>query len=328
MRDPTDPTYNTTNNSTGYPSLKDVFRGGILGVAIGDALGMPTEGMQIEEIKKVYGYVEDFYPSPLGDLHAGEWTDDTEQMVILAESIIDKIYLDPEDFASKLVSWAERAFKIRTGPTTRQALRNLIRGIPWDRAGVDSATCGAAMRVAPIGLVYHFNLDLVERYAAISATITHKNQSAIAGAVAVATAISCLVSDFTDDEMLSEVVSRTNRYDKLVAEKIEYAGKIRSEELDYAVEKLGNSIMAWDVVPMAFYCFFSSDNFSDAVKKGANAGGDTDSIAAITGGISGVKFGEKAIPDGWRDKIKDYSYLVELADLLYDVHIKIVTLSP
>ncbi len=308
--------------------LKDLFRGSILGVAIGDALGMPTEGMKIEEITETYGYIEDFFPSPLGDLNAGEWTDDTEQMVILAESIVDRIYLDPEDFTSKLISWAENAFKIRTGPTTRQALRNLLRGASWDRAGVDSATCGAAMRVAPIGLVYHFNIDLVERYAAISASITHKNQSAIAGAVAVATAISCLVSDFSDEEMLSEVVSRTRKYDKLISEKIEYSEEIKNEGLEYAVEKLGNSIMTWDVVPMAFYCFFSSDNFSDAVKKGANAGGDTDSIAAIAGGISGAKFGENSIPDKWKNKVKDSSYLIELADLLYVTHMKIVTLSP
>ncbi len=316
------------SNSDSSSDLKNLFEGCILGVAIGDALGMPAEGMRIEEIRETYGYIEDFHPSPLGDLNTGEWTDDTEQMIILAESIIDRIYLDPEDFAAKLMSWAENAFKIRTGPTTRQALRNLLRGAPWDKAGVDSATCGAAMRVAPIGLVYHFNLDLVDRYAAISASVTHRNYSAIAGAVAVATAISCLVSDFSDDEMLLEVVSRTKKYDKLMSEKIEYSKEIKDRELEYAVEKLGNSIMTWDVVPMAFYCFFSSNDFSDAVKKGANVGGDTDSIAAIAGGISGAKFGEKAIPNNWKRRVKDSSYLFEIAELLYETHKKIVTLSP
>ncbi|MBO8181508.1 MAG: ADP-ribosylglycohydrolase family protein [Archaeoglobus sp.] len=310
------------------PELKDLFQGCILGVAIGDALGMPTEGMGFDEIRRTYGFVEDLLPSPLGDLKAGEWTDDTEQMIILAESIVDRIYLDPDDFASKLVSWAENAFKIRSGQTTRQALRNLLRGVPWDKAGVDSATCGAAMRVAPIGLVYHFNLDLVERYAVISASVTHKNDSAFAGAVAVSMAISTLISDFNEEEMLAEVISRSGKYDPLLSEKISYVGEIRDAELEYAVEKLGNSIMVWDVVPMAFYCVLSSKNFSEAVKKGANAGGDTDSIAAIAGAISGAKFGVKEIPENWKKSVKDSSYLLKLADQLYQTHMKIVTLSP
>jgi ADP-ribosylglycohydrolase len=308
--------------------LQDLFRGCILGVAIGDALGMPAEGMRIDEIRRIYGSIEDFLPSPLGDLKAGEWTDDTEQMVILAESIIDRTYFDPDDFASKLVSWAEEAFKIRTGPTTRQALRNLLRGIKWNEAGVDSATCGAAMRVAPVGLVYHFNFDLVERYAVISASVTHRNNSAFAGAVAVAIAISALLSDFSEEEMIAEVTSRTKDYDLLLSEKISHAEKIRDEELEHAVEKLGNSIMTWDVVPMAFYCFLSSDSFTEAVKKGANAGGDTDSIAAIAGGISGASLGAGKIPRSWKDRVMDSSYLLRLADQLYRTHMRIVTLSP
>jgi ADP-ribosylglycohydrolase len=308
--------------------LRDLFEGCILGMAIGDALGMPTEGLRMDEIKRLYNYVEDFLPSPLGDLKEGEWTDDTEQMIILAESIIDKIYLDPKDFASKLVAWAEASLKIRTGPTTRKALSNLSRGIPWDRAGIDSATCGAAMRVAPVGLVYHFNLDLVERYAVISAFVTHRNDSAFAGAIAVATAISTLVSDFNEEEMLAEVVSRTKKYDPLISEKINYAAEIKDAELELAVEKLGNSIMIWDVVPMAFYCFLSSEDFSEAVKKGANAGGDSDSIAAIAGAIAGTRFGAGKIPEKWRRKVKDSGYLTKLADLLYQTHIKIVSLVP
>ncbi|AGK60879.1 ADP-ribosylglycohydrolase [Archaeoglobus sulfaticallidus PM70-1] len=306
-------------------SLKDLFRGCILGTAIGDALGMPTEGLKLDEIKRIYGYVDDFYPSP--DLKAGEWTDDTEQMILLAESIIDRVYFDPDDFADKLRNWAERAFRIRTGPTTRQALRNLIAGMQWDKAGVDSATCGASMRVAPVGLVYHFSINLVEKYAVISSSITHKNSSAIGGAVAVAVAVACILSDFNEDEMLEEVLKRTRTFDPLLADKIEYSMEIRDEGLDYAVEKLGNSIMTWDVVPMSFYCYFSSKDFYSSVTKGANAGGDTDSISAIAGALSGAKYGFKAIPEKWVGAVKDSSYLLNIADMLYDTHVNIVKIT-
>jgi ADP-ribosylglycohydrolase len=307
--------------------LKDQFRGSILGVAIGDALGMPSEGMKMDEIKKMFGYINEFFPSPTGDLGRGEWTDDTEQMIILSESIIDHIYLDPEDFSSKLVEWSERAFRLRTGPTTRQALYNLIKGAPWDEAGVDSATCGASMRVSPIGLVYHFNFDLVEQYAAISASITHRNSSAIGGAVGVAIAIACILSDYRNEELLEEVILRVEKYDNLLSEKIRYSWEIKNESLEYAVDKLGNSIMTWDVVPMAFYSYFSSSDFSDAISKGANAGGDTDSISAISGALAGAKYGETKIPEKLKKEVKDSNYLVKIADLLYDVHIKIIKLS-
>lgn len=314
------------DNSTTH-DLKDQFRGCILGTAIGDALGMPTEGMRIDEIRKSYGYVDEFHPSPSGDLKEGEWTDDTEQMIILSESIIDRIYLDPVDFSNKLVEWSERAFQIRTGPTTRQALYNLLRGVPWDKAGVDSATCGAGMRSAPIGLVYHFNLDLVERYAVISASITHKNDSAIAGAVATSVAVACILLDYSDEELLSEVNTRVEKYDNLLSEKIRYSWEIRGESIEHAVEKLGNSIMTWDVVPMAFYSYFSSNNFHSAVSKGANAGGDTDSISAIAGAMAGARYGAKGIPEKFTKGLKDINYLIEIADLLYEVHMRIVQLS-
>jgi ADP-ribosyl-[dinitrogen reductase] hydrolase len=298
------------------------FEGCILGLAIGDALGMPAEGMSREKIKQLFGEIRDFLPSPYGDLRAGQWTDDTEQTIALAESILETVYLDPGNFTEKLkklyISGARRI-----GPTTRAAVINLLRGATWNSAGIFSDTCGSAMRVAPIGLVYHFNLNLVERYAEISSSITHKGLAAIAGAVAVAIAVACKLLDFSDEEMLEEVVRRAENHDQLLSDKIRYAYEIRDRDLEFAAEKLGNSISAFEAVPMSFYCVFSSEDFESAVLKSANCGGDTDSISAITGAIKGSEGVEK-IPKRFIEKLEDSDYLKDLADRLYELHERIV----
>ncbi|MEM0350225.1 MAG: ADP-ribosylglycohydrolase family protein [Archaeoglobaceae archaeon] len=297
--------------------MLEKFEGCILGLAIGDALGMPVEGMSREKIKQIYGEIRDFLPSPYGDLKAGEWTDDTEQTLLLAESIIETIYFSPENFVEKLKNWFYTGRRI--GPTTRAAIIKLLRGAKWYESGINSDTCGSAMRVAPIGLVYHFNFNLVERYAEISSRITHSGIGAIASAIAVAIAIACKVLDFSDEEMLEEVIKRVESYDALLADKIRFAEEIKKENLDYAIEKLGNTISALDVVPMAFYCVFSEKDFESAVIKAANAGGDSDSIAAICGAIKGIE----GISERFLDKLKDVDLLREIARKLYEVHLNI-----
>ncbi len=303
----------------------DGFEAAILGLAIGDALGMPVEGLTREQIKSFYGEVRDFLPSPFGDLAAGEWTDDTEQMLVLAESILETVYFDPENFAKKLVEWFTRTQSRRIGPTSRRAIANLLNGAHWSKAGVNSDSCGAAMRVAPIGLVYHFSLNLVERYAEMSAIVTHSNRTAVGGAVGVAIAVACNMLDFGDDEMLKEVVERVAAFDSLLADKIEYAMEIASEDIDFAIEKFGASISTLDVVPMAFYCFFSSRSFEEAIVKAVNSGGDADSIAAICGAIFGAKGAE--IPKRWVKNLKDWDLLLEVAGKLRDLHDRIVNIT-
>ncbi len=305
--------------------MKQKFVNCILGVAIGDALGMPTEGMSREDIKRIYGEVRDFLPSPYGDLSSGEWTDDTEQMLVLAESILETVYFSPENFAERLKVWFLKTGSRRVGPTSTKAISKLLNGVPWMRAGVNSDTCGAAMRVAPIGLVYHFSPNLVEKYAEISARVTHTGSAAIAGAVAVALAVTFNVLEFSKEELVNEVVNRVENYDMLMADKVRYAYEILDEDLEFAVDKLGNSISALDVVPMAFYCFFSEESFENCVIKAVNAGGDTDSIAAICGGIKGSE-GVK-IPEKWIKKLKDSDKLVTMAERLYKLHMKIVKIT-
>lgn len=299
----------------------------MVGLAVGDALGMPVEGMSAQQIAEIYGRVDSYLPSPVGDFDAGEWTDDTEQAVILAESIAETVYLSPEDFSERLKKWGMESMNPRIGPTTRRAIYRLSQGAEWKNSGVISDTCGAAMRVAPVGLVYHFNLDLVERYATISAMVTHRGDAAIAGSVAVAVAIACILLDFENEEVAEEAARRAGNYDELLADKVRYAHRIAGESADRALAELGNSISSYDAVPFAFYCFFSAEKFSDAVLTAVNSGGDADSTAAIAGSLMGTKVGLEGIDRRFLEGLKDLDYLIDVADRLYRTHQKIISIA-
>ncbi len=292
------------------------FRGAILGFAIGDALGMPAEGLSRDEIKKYFGKIEDFLDSPLGDLKAGEWTDDTEQMLILAESLLSRRYLDPLDLSRRLMCISSH----RIGWTTKQALDRLRRGYHWFDAGVESDSCGACLRVLPIGLVFSFNLDLVEKYAMISASVTHRGIS-VAGAIAYALAIACILNGFKGEEVVEEVVRIVRKYDDLLADKIDLAKELVGVDLNDAIDKIGNSTSVFECLPLAFHIFLSSKDFKECAITSANVGGDADSISALASGLKGCELGVNAIPEDWIYRIKDHERLIEVADRLYDLRL-------
>ncbi|MFP3909473.1 MAG: ADP-ribosylglycohydrolase family protein [Archaeoglobaceae archaeon] len=304
-----------SEGSIQYMDLEDRFRGAILGLAIGDALGMPVEGLSSKEIEDNFGTIDDFIPSPDG-FGAGEWTDDTEEMLILSESIINSVYLDPHDFSRRLVSAMDLGKLIKAGPTTRRAIYNLQTGVPWSRSGVEADTCGAAMRVAPIGLIYNFSFGLVEKYAYVSSMVTHKGGAAIGGAVAVAVAIACICHQYDKESLLREVITKTEKYDKLVS------GKIASRSVD------GVSMYTWDAVPAAFYCFLTFDSYKECVLNAVNLGGDTDSIGAMAGAMKGAEVGIGGVPQRWIDGVKDSIYLQEMAEQLFRTFTEISSTLP
>lgn len=287
--------------------LKDRFRGAVLGLAIGDALGMPVEGLSSVEIEDNFGAIDDFIPSPDGS-EAGEWTDDTEEMLILSESIINSVYLDPHDFSRRFVSAMNSGKLVKAGPTTKKAVYNLQMGATWVHSGVDADTCGAAMRVAPIGLIYNFSFELVEKYAYIQSMVTHKGKAAIGGAVAVAMVIASLCHQYDRESISKEVITKTEKYDKLVS------GKIASGAAD------GVSIYAWDAVPAAFYCFLTFNSYEECVLNAVNMGGDTDSIGAMAGAMKGAELGISNIPQKWVEEVRDTHYLQEVAEQLYETY--------
>ena len=296
---------------------------------MGDALGMQTEGMTPEEIKQKFNIVFDYGSgmpgSPNEKLRPGQYTDDTEQTLILARSIVEAGKFDPVLFSKKLVEHyaiilSKPGSNRGWGRTSLDSCRRLQSGTSWKESGGDSPTCGSSMRISPIGLLYPDNIDQLERTAVESSLPTHKHPESIAGAVAVASAVSLAITNTSPDIILKTAGRLAKKFDPMLGNKILSIEKMRYMPELNAFSTIGTSLMTKDVVPSAFYCFSKNPlDFSKAILTAINAGGDTDSIAAITGAISGAYLGIDAIPTKWLDGLENRDEVESLALELWEI---------
>lgn len=308
--------------------LLDRFRGCLLGVAAGDALGMPTEGYTALEIQSKFGTVSEMMPAPEGHFHtglsAGQFTDDTEETLILAESLIEFTGLSTERFSEKLASWGtawtlDERLNRGVGFATRSAVESLISGTDWRSSGLAIPTCGAAMRAAPIGLLYHFDLNIVRSYADLQSLPTHTSPAARAGAVAVAVGVALALHGFSKEVILRNAASQASLLDEDFADRLLWVGTLMEMKPEDAFGLIRNSPLAMETVPAAFYCFMRFMG-EEGLIRAASSGGDTDSIASIAGALFGAALGSDWIPERWlavlegRKRIEDAaSGLAELS---------------
>lgn len=298
----------------------------MIGAAIGDALGKQNEGLTREAINKsgrveIYGKAHE--GTPVERLRPGDYTDDTEQMLILTESLIACNGFNADDFAKRLAKWGKIAMNdpVRrsfVGPSSAIAIGRLNSGSGWKESGSDIPSCGSSMRVAPIGLFYD-ELDDVESNAALSSMPTHNSKSAIAGAVAVAIAVRCALMEMDCVEIITQTCERASKYDTALAAKIKKSFEIRNNDPDNVFSELGTSYFVYDTVPCAFYCFSRHFNENEkAVIEAVNAGGDTDSIGCITGALCGARNGISSFPDKWIAGLENKELIEKSAFMIYD----------
>lgn len=306
--------------------LKDKYTGCMLGAAIGDALGKQNEGITREEILK-RGCIKDYGRTPKGSpgekLRAGQYTDDTEQMLVLAQSLISSDGFDAKDFADRILKWG---LEIRNdpsrspllGPSSSAAIEKLNSGISWKESGSDIPSCGSAMRAAPIGLFFN-DTDEVEKNAVLSSIPTHKSKVAIAGAVALAVAVRCVLDGADRLEIIKQTCKKTSNHDIDLARKIEFSFELRNKLPDMVFSRLGTSYFVYDTVPSAFYCF--SRYFEEpekAIIEAVNSGGDTDSIGCITGALCGALHGIGCFSKEWTNGLENREIVENVATMIYD----------
>jgi ADP-ribosylglycohydrolase len=285
----------------------------LYGLAIGDALGMPTQMMSRERIAGRYGLLRGFesgaadHPIAAG-MPAGSITDDTEQALLLARHLVHNAgRVDAAEFARLLVAW-EDAMRARgsldlLGPSTRSAVAALLDGVPIDEAGRLGTTNGAAMRVTPIGIVAR-STDLnalVDRVVEAS-LVTHNTGVAIAGASAVAAAVSAGLDGATVRESIpiaikAAALGRDRGYWVAagdVSRRIGWAVRlVDGDDMERSIadvaELVGTSLATQESVPAAFAILaLCPDDPWQAVLTAASVGGDTDTIAAMVGAVAGA----------------------------------------
>ena len=293
--------------------LSDRFCGCLLGAAVGDGLGMPVEGLTKEEITDRYGDVRDMIaPAPdhfHSGLSAGQYTDDTEQTLILADSIIEAGFFDVERFAAGLCEWgrcwtADPCQNRGVGWTSMTAIGELLRDRPWREAGVATPTCGSAMRTAPIGLVYHCSLDLVASYSDLQSLPTHSSAAARAGAVAVGVGVALSLLGFSPARVLETAATFADRVDHDFARRLIFVRELLGLDPAEALAEIGTSPMVGETVSAAFFCYVSLEP-EEALVAAASAGGDTDTIASIAGALAGAARGSEWIPERWLTRLED-----------------------
>ena len=298
--------------------------GALAGLALGDALGMPTQAMSPEQIRAVYGHITGLVDGDASQpyapgMPAGSVTDDTEQALLVASLLVrgrgsssGRVALDAGEFAHALLAWEdsmiERGSLDLLGPSTKAALERVRAGEDPLTVGGTGTTNGAAMRVTPIGIAMP-TADPEAFADAVwsSCQVTHATRQGFQSAALVAAAVSFGIDAARSPSLdlrsllwkaLSYVDSLPERGawtpdpDVVAATRraMQLVANPASSSLECLVEQVGTSVASAQAIPMAF-ALLARDPSPQALLDAANIGGDTDTIGAIAGAILGAALG-------------------------------------
>ncbi|GAF67560.1 unnamed protein product [marine sediment metagenome] len=302
-------------------NIKTKYLGGMIGSALGDAIG---------ELAFLYRKKEDLC-AQLDRLKGFRYTDDSAMAIGLAESITKKGCLDQQDLGETFKNnfhkepWRGYA----SGPPTIFSMVEQL-GITYAEAagtlfgGTGSLGNGAAMRVVPVGLFFHNSSDLYEM-ARMSAAVTHAHPVGIDGAAVQAKAIALAVKLDQREAFPSETFTNTLR-DFAGTPEMKEKMVLVQESINanttppFAAEQLGRSVAVHESLPFALFSFLRHPkSFEDCLFCAILHGGDRDTLGAMACAISGAYVGIKAIPESWREKLENRSYIEDLAVRLSEI---------
>jgi poly(ADP-ribose) glycohydrolase ARH3 len=307
--------------------LRDKFRGAILGCFLGDAFGAGFEGMSSYEVSSRLSTLSEKFPRT--------YTDDMDMTLALMESIIESGKVDPEDIANK---FSQRCDLTRGyGIGTIKAVRALRAGAAWHQVSrvvfkKGSFGNGAAMRVSPVGLFFHHNLEALRRAAMDQANVTHTHPLGEWGAVMQAFCVRlALLQDPKKPFKKEEVIVELREilwpgpvdYQKALNEMENIFAQGEKAETREIARRLGNGVEAHRSVPSASCVAMAySPDFQNAIRAAISLGGDTDTIAGMVGAIVGAHVGERGLPAEWIEQLEEgprgRSFARELAERLFE----------
>lgn len=291
-------------------TLSDRYRGSLLGLACGDAVGTTVEFSPRGTFKPV----TDMVGGGPFQLKAGQWTDDTSMALCLAESLLRKNGFDAADQMARYLNWWQWGYLSSTGDcfdigtTVRAALAAFHeQGDPF-AGSTDpySAGNGSMMRLAPVVLLYYPDAQRVDDFARQSSRTTHGAQEAIECCVVLARAISLALSGAPKVQLLSISTAGLNAPKVVAIAQGGYRDKSRDQITGsgYAVASL----------EAALWCVVNTECYADAVLMATNLGDDADTTAAIAGQLAGAFYGVQGIPARWLEKVWMRDEIEEMAD--------------
>jgi ADP-ribosyl-[dinitrogen reductase] hydrolase len=295
--------------------LRDRFRGCLLGLASGEALGAPAEFLSAEQVVERYGVITEMLGGGCHEVEPGETTDATEMMLCLADSLAEAGDYDPQDVMERYRTWFEGSPR-DVSLTVRTVMLSYRAGTPWDLAsrrafeilGQPVAGNGSLMRCAPIALRYVHDAEQRRAVTQRESTLTHFDP--LAGWACVA----------FNDLLVAAMHDRLRQEVPLLAERLSDEDSRVSAALFDALlaepEEIECSAFVLDSLKAALWAVSRSASVEEALCLIVNKGNDADTVGAITGALAGAVYGEAGIPPRWRAVLRGADQLVAAADRL------------
>ena len=300
------------------PQLVSRARGALLGLVAGNQLGVPTEHLATAEaIRKAFpAGVRDLAPPPKNS----PYDDDAAMALLLGESLLSTTSFDAGDVARRWVRWMKVDGR-GIGLTTKRALTLIDRGKEPFEAGRltqqenpgGSAGNGSVMRCIPVALRYHNEPDRLIRVSTQQAAITHADERCTWGAAALTLAARELLHGniYFIDEVLHRIGDRAPRALRDAIHRVP-----RESESDLPLNRTGETGYVVHCVEIAFWFATHDRTLEETLILLAEAGGDTDTNAAVTGALLGARYGETALPPRWLDQLVGAEGIAKLAEEL------------
>lgn len=293
--------------------MRKKIAGAIYGMALGDAMGMPSELWGREKVRKYFGKIEGLLDGPKENSVAcnykkGQFTDDTGQALVIIDSLNDTNFKpNSRDIAIKLLKWAEKenAFENNIlGPTSKVALANFRDGINSKAVTDKALSNGSAMRIAPIGCLFNaHDKEKLANFVYEVSEVTHTSDITIAGAAMIAVAVSSAIENNDFDIVIKDVfemepIARrlgAETYSPSLTERIKIgiylANKYKDNEtlfLEKLYDIVGAGVNISESVPSAVSIAYYAQDPNKCALLCANLAGDTDTIGAMATAICGA----------------------------------------
>src|SRR5450830_1545650 len=321
------------------PDMTPIHRalGAFYGLALGDALGMPTQSLSRAEIQARFGSITTLVDAgpdqPIApNMPAGSITDDTEQAILVGQLLIDgNGHIEPALLAERLIAWEAvmqaKGSQDLLGPSTKRAIEMILAGHSPEEAGRYGTTNGAAMRITPVGIA----ADVVDPQRFIKAVVqacqvTHNTTLGISSAAAVAAVVSAGINGMDLGEALNlgmQIAQQAESHGHWVAggriaSRISWARTISVDSdkallADLLYDVIGTSVASQESVVVSFalaqQVAIGEMNAFEALCLAASLGGDTDTIAAILGAMLGACLGMQCWPAAMIEQVKQVNGL-------------------
>lgn len=313
--------------------FSDKVRGALFGQAVGDALGFGTEFLSREEVTRQYpnglnSYEQITRYGEIDNWCPGDWTDDTEQMLCILDSILAKKTIDIRDIAARIHHWAT-IDGMGMGRTVSAVVRTpgfledpiAASKKVWQDSGKQGAANGALMRSSVLGLWEFYDQALVEKNAETVSLITHHDPRCVGSCVVFCRAIATFLTEASVDidQLIKDSIHLSQAFHPEIETYITYAMKdIESLDLDEGLnpgeeDRIGYTLKC---LGAAFWALKHAESFEEGILQIIHEGGDADTNAAVAGALLGAKFGYSAIPKRLVDELVYYNVLDEKTERL------------